>query len=73
MMRGGGDGSGGLALAAVRWVALARVVEVGASSVDPPAGDVPSVLPAFDRVGGDAELFGDLLEREHAVVAQSLA
>jgi hypothetical protein len=68
-MTGGGDGLGVLALAAVWRVALAGVVEVGASSVDPSAGDVALVLPVLDRVGGDAELAGDLIEREHALVA----
>ena len=72
MMAGRGDGVGELALATVRRAALAVVVEVGASSVDPSAGDVPAVLPAFDRGGGDAELVGDLFEREHALVAESL-
>ena len=72
-MTGGGDGLRCRALAAVGGSFLAGVVEVGASTVDPPAGDVPSVLPELDRLGGHAELLGDLIEREHALVAQSLA
>ena len=71
-MTGGGDGCGGLALAAVRGPGLAGVVEVGAAAVDPPAGDVPSALPDFDRLGGDTELLGDLPEREHARGPESL-
>jgi hypothetical protein len=63
-----GDGLG--ALAAVGRAVLAGVVEVEAASVDPPAGDVPAALPGLDRVGGDAELCGDLIECEHALSAQ---
>ena len=68
MMRGG-DGFGCRVSPAVWGSVLAGVVEVGASAVDPPAGDVSSALPGLDRVGGDAELAGDLLECEHALVA----
>ena len=57
----------GWASAAVRGAGLAGVVEVGAAAVDPPAGDVPAALPGLDRLGGDTELCGDLVEREHAV------
>ena len=75
IMTAGGDGCGcGLlvASAAVGWAVLAGVVEVGAAAVDPPAGDVPSALPDLDRLGADAELGGDLVEREHARGSESL-
>jgi hypothetical protein len=39
---------------------------MGAATVDPPAADVSASLPDLDRLGGDAELGGDLVEREHA-------
>ena len=74
-MTAGGDGCGcGLlvASAAVGWAVLAGVVEVGAAAVDPSAGDVPSALPDLDRLGADAELGGDLVEREHARGSESL-
>src|ERR1035437_816628 len=74
-MTAGGDGCGcGLlvASAAAGWAGRAGGVEVGAAAVDPPAGDVPSPLPDLDRVGGDAELCGDLVEREHARGSESL-
>ena len=69
---GGGDGFGRRASPAVEGAALAGVVEVGASTVDPAAGDVPSALPDLDRLGADAELFGDLIECQHAGGSESL-
>ena len=48
------------------------MVEVGAATVDPPAGDVSASLPDLDRLGGDAELGGDLVEREHACGSEPL-
>ena len=72
-MMTGGDGWAGLvASAAVRRAGLAGVVEVGAAAVDPPAGDVSASLPDLDRLGGDAELGGDLVEREHACGSEPL-
>jgi transposase len=58
--------------AGVRRAGLAGVVEVFAAKVDPSAGDVAPSLPDLDRLGGDAELRGDLLECEHAGGAESL-
>src|SRR6266545_3769941 len=66
------DGFGAVASAAIRGSVLAGVVEVGAAAVDPPSGDVPAALPGLDRLGADAELFGDLVEREHARGSESL-
>ena len=63
-MMTGGDDDGLAASAGVRWAGLAGVVEVGAAAVDPPAGDVSASLPDLDRLGGDAELGGDLVERD---------
>ena len=56
MMTGGGDAGVGCASAAVCGSGLAGVVEVGAATVDPSAGDVSAALPDLDRLGGDAEL-----------------
>jgi len=73
MMTGGGDGVARRASAAVRGSGLAGVVEVGAAAVDPSAGDVAVALPDLDGGGGDAELRGDLLEREHAGGSEAVA
>ena len=75
MVTSGGDGVAGrvLGMAATVWrAALTGVIEVGAAAVDPPAGDVPAPLPDLDRLGGDSELGGDLLEREHACGSEPL-
>lgn len=74
-MTGRGDGVSGRGFwggGGRRGAGLAGVVEVGAAAVDPPAGDVPAALPDLDRLGGDAELRGDLFEREHACRSESL-
>src|ERR1035437_8919504 len=74
-MTAGGDGCGcGLlvASAAVGWAVLAGVVEVGAGAGGPAGRGGASPLPDLDRVGGDAELCGDLVEREHARGSESL-
>ena len=76
MMTGSGEswaGRGLVALSAVGRAGLAGVVEVEAAAVDPAAGDVAAALPDLDRVGGDAELRGDLLEREHPLGAEAVA
>jgi hypothetical protein len=36
------------------------------------SGDEPGVVPGLDGSGGDAELCGDLVQGEHAGVAESL-
>jgi transposase len=75
MMAGSGGGVAGRGLgasAAVQRPGLAGVVEVFAAAVDPPAGDLPAALPDLDRLTGDAELCGDLLECEHARSSQAL-
>ena len=71
-MMTGGDDEGLAASAGVRRSGLAGVVEVGAATVDPSAGDVSASLPDLDRLGGDAELGGDLVEREHACGSEPL-
>ena len=75
MMTGRGDGVSGRGFwggGGRRGAGLAGVVEVGAAGVDPPAGDVPSAVPDLQCLGGDAELRGDFVEREHARCAESL-
>jgi transposase len=73
ILAAGGDGAAGHGLVApVGWAGLAGVVEVFAAKVDPPTGYVSASLPDLDRLRGDAELGGDLVEREHACGAEPL-
>ncbi len=72
MMMGAGDGVARSAAAAVGGSVLAGVVEVSAAAVDLSPGDLPSVLPRLDGLGADAQLRGDLFEREHPLGAEAL-
>ena len=72
VMMTAGDGDRWAASAAIGRAGLTGVVEVFAAKVDPTAGDVAASLPDLDRLDGDAELGGDLLEREHACGSEPL-